>query len=165
MPLLFLLFIGVPLIEVGLFVVVGQEIGALATVALVVLTAIIGTVLVRLQGIATLASAQRQMARGEPPVGPLFDGLCLLVGAVLLLTPGFLTDTIGFLLLLPASRTVLGRRLWQVMQRRQGPGGQPFGHPFSGPFGGAGRTPPERDPVIESEYRDLDREREDLDKR
>ena len=118
MLIVFLAFLAVPLIEVALFVLVGGEIGLLATLGLVVATAVIGTALLRRQGMATLAAAEVEMARGQPPVRQMLDGVCLLVGAVLLVTPGFLTDALGFFLLLPAGRAVLGRQIWRGLARR-----------------------------------------------
>ena len=82
---------------------VGQLAGGIAHDFNNVLTAIIGTSLMRAQGLQTLAKAQSQMDQGEMPIGALFDGICILVAGVLLLTPGFVTDTFGFLLLVVLS--------------------------------------------------------------
>jgi UPF0716 protein FxsA len=118
MPLLILaLFIGVPLIEILLFIEVGGLIGAWPTIGLVVLTAVIGTALLRQQGLATLARAQAEMDAERLPVRELFDGVCLVFGGALLLTPGFLTDAIGFALLIPPLRVVLGRGVMAALRR------------------------------------------------
>lgn len=117
MPLLLLVFIGVPLIEVALFVVIGEQIGLWATLATIVLTAIIGTALLRAQGLATLHRVQEELNRGGVPVEAVFDGACLLVAGALLLTPGFLTDFIGFVLFVPNLRRVFGAWLWRTLQR------------------------------------------------
>jgi UPF0716 protein FxsA len=104
LPLLFVVFLSVPLIEVWLLVKVGSLIGAGWTIFLVVLTAVIGAALVRAQGLSTLARSQELLHRGELPAVELLEGAALLIAGALLLTPGFLTDTIGFLLLLPPLR-------------------------------------------------------------
>ncbi|MBT3399253.1 MAG: FxsA family protein [Rhodospirillaceae bacterium] len=118
MPILILfLFIGIPLIEIYLFIQVGGSIGVWPTIGLVVLTAFIGTALLRQQGMATLARAQAELDQQKLPVRELFDGVCLLVGGLLLLTPGFLTDALGFALLIPPLRFVLGRGVWAALAR------------------------------------------------
>jgi len=119
---LFLLaaFITVPLIEIALFIEVGGRIGLWNTVALVVLTAVIGTWLLRAQGLETLRRAQESAARNVFPVAELFDGLCLLVAGLLLLTPGFLTDTLGFLLMIPPLRRIARDWLWHIVSRGGG---------------------------------------------
>jgi UPF0716 protein FxsA len=104
LPLLFAVFLSVPLIEVWLLVKVGSLIGAGWTIFLVVLTAVIGAALVRAQGLSTLARSQELLHRGELPAVELLEGAALLIAGALLLTPGFLTDTVGFLLLLPPLR-------------------------------------------------------------
>ena len=90
------LLIGVPLIEIYLFVELGGLIGTWPTIGLVVLTAIAGSIMLRAQGRRVLARAQEKIRRGEPPVSDLLDGIGLLLAGALLLTPGFLTDSIGF---------------------------------------------------------------------
>lgn len=108
MPLLLLiLFIGVPLLEIAVFIEVGERIGLGWTLLVVVATAIIGTGLLRQQGFATLRSAQDSMAQGALPMRELFDGVCLLFAGALLLTPGFVTDAVGFALFLPPVRGFL----------------------------------------------------------
>lgn len=110
---LLLLFIAIPLVEIYLLVQVGQQIGALPTVGLVIFTAVLGIWLLRWQGLATLTQVQISMAQGQLPAIPLFEGLLLLVAGALLLTPGFFTDTLGFLLLIPPLRRGLARALLQ----------------------------------------------------
>ncbi|NKB43200.1 MAG: FxsA family protein [Alphaproteobacteria bacterium] len=108
MPLLILLgFIALPLLEIGVFIWVGDEIGILATIATTVLTAIIGAALVRAQGLATLNKVSTSLNQGEMPLRPVFDGACQLIAGALLLAPGFITDTIGLLLFIPVFRTIL----------------------------------------------------------
>ena len=86
------LFIGVPLLEIAVFIKIGGLIGLGWTLVSVVATAVAGTALLRYQGLSTLARAQREMASGRPPVLELLEGVCLLLAACLLLTPGFVTD-------------------------------------------------------------------------
>jgi UPF0716 protein FxsA len=118
MPLLILaLIIGIPLIEIYLFIQVGGSIGVWPTIGVVILTAVIGTALLRQQGLATLARAQADLDRQQFPVRELFNGVCLLIGGLLLLTPGFLTDALGFALLIPPLRAILGRGVWAAMAR------------------------------------------------
>ncbi|MFQ5957803.1 MAG: FxsA family protein [Alphaproteobacteria bacterium] len=107
--LIFLALLGVPLIEIAVFIEVGGRIGLWSTLALIVLTAIVGTALLRQQGLATLSSARATVERGGVPVQEVLDGVCLLVAGALLLTPGFVTDAAGALLLVPAVRRVLQR--------------------------------------------------------
>lgn len=109
MPLL--LFIIVPLIELYFIIKVGGAIGAFWTVLLVIMTAIIGVNLLRIQGMSTLIRAQKNMAQGQVPAMEMMEGVALAVAGVLLITPGFITDSIGFLCLIPASRQAIIRYL------------------------------------------------------
>jgi len=103
MPFL-ILFVLVPIAEVFVFLQAGEAIGILKTLLLCVLTAIIGGMLVKHQGMETLLKAQTNLGRGAMPVKELFDGFCLIIAGALLLTPGFVTDVTGFLLLFPPFR-------------------------------------------------------------
>ena len=115
---LFLLFFLVPLGEVWLLIEVGKLVGAGWTVTLVVMTAIIGAGLVRVQGLATLARARATLAAGELPATELIEGIGILVAGVLLLTPGFVTDCVGFSLLYPPlRRSLAGRVFTQTLTR------------------------------------------------
>ncbi len=108
MPLILLAaFIAVPLIEIGVFIEVGGWLGLWPTLTVIVLTAMLGAGLLRAQGLATLARARAEADRGVLPVREVFDGLCLLLAGALLLTPGFVTDGLGFLLFVPAFRAAL----------------------------------------------------------
>ena len=109
MPLL--LFIIVPLIELYFIIKVGGAIGAFWTVLLVIMTAVIGLNLLRVQGMSTLIRAQRNMAQGQVPAMEMMEGIALAVAGVLLIIPGFITDSIGFLCLIPASRRAIIRFL------------------------------------------------------
>jgi UPF0716 protein FxsA len=130
-PALLLLFLLVPLIEIYLLIKIGGVIGAFPTVVLVVLTAVIGAALARYQGLATLQRLQATMARGEAPAIEMFEGVLLLVGALLLLTPGFATDLLGFACLIPQLRRALAIRWLQSMTLvtpGSPPGKSPEGH-------------------------------------
>ena len=168
MPVFLFLFIIMPIAEMAVLIKVGGVIGVLNTVGLVLLTAVVGAWLLRQQGLATLLRANQRLNSGELPAKEVAEGLILAVGGALLLTPGFITDTIGFLCLLP------GTRHWfaaQAMKRmvmsgqgsgfhfRAGGGQGPFGpDPFGGQESPFGRQRPfDRDAngdIIEGEYRD-----------
>jgi UPF0716 protein FxsA len=98
------LFIIVPALEIALFVLSGQTIGVWPTVALIITTGIIGAWLAKRQGLAVIQEAKTEFMRGRIPREAVLDGICILVGGALLLAPGFLTDIVGFLLLLPVTR-------------------------------------------------------------
>ena len=102
--MLFPIFVVVTLAEIYVLVSVGQAIGGLSTVLLVVITAFIGTNLLRQQGWSTMAKAQQSMAEGRTPAMEMLEGVVILVSGILLLTPGFLTDGLGLLGLMPWSR-------------------------------------------------------------
>lgn len=107
MRFIFLLFIIVPIIEITILIQVGQAIGAWYTVGLVVLSAFIGVNMLRQQGLSTLARAQQRMDQGEVPGQEMAEGILLAVGGALLVTPGFVTDVIGFSCLIPGIRRAL----------------------------------------------------------
>ena len=140
--LLFLVFLLVPLVEIGLFIEVGGYLGTIATVSLIVFTAVLGALLVQAQGISTLNRVRGQMEKGMLPAVEMFEGVCLLIAGALLLTPGFFTDTIGFLLLVtPLRRAVILKFLKGKIQPPpggQGPGPQgpdtTGGHTLEGEF-------------------------------
>ena len=100
-------FIAVPIIEIAVFIQAGEHLGLWPTLATIVLTAMIGTALLRHQGLATLARARECLENDRFPATELFDGLCLLVAGAFLITPGFVTDGAGFLLFVPALRAIL----------------------------------------------------------
>ena len=103
----FLIFIGLPALEIFLMIKIGGEIGALNTVALIFLTAIIGIYFARLQGIQTLKSGLINLYQNKVPVYELIAGASIAFAALLLIIPGFFTDIIGFILLIPFSRKLL----------------------------------------------------------
>lgn len=104
---LFALFIGVPLIEIALFIQVGGVIGLGWTLLIVVITAILGTYLVRQQGLRAISDVQRSFSELSDPTEPLAHGLMILFSGALLLTPGFFTDAVGFSLLVPQVRVAV----------------------------------------------------------
>ncbi len=121
--LLVLLFIFTPLIEIYLLISIGQHIGALLTIALVLFTAGLGVTLLRYQGLMTLEKIRQELDHQQLPAAPLLEGMMLLIAGVLLLTPGFVTDTLGFICLVPSIRaklanSVLKRAVVTQHQRR-----------------------------------------------
>jgi len=106
-PFILACFIAVPIIEIFVLIQVGSAIGALATIAIVILTAIVGTWMLRSQGLSTLNKARARLAGGEIPAFQVMEGLALAVGGAMLLTPGFVTDAFGFFCLLPPTRHLL----------------------------------------------------------
>ena len=103
----FLLFIGLPALEIFLLIKIGGQVGALNTVALIFLTAIIGIYFAKLQGIQTLKSGMVNLYQNKMPVYEMMSGASIAIAALLLIIPGFFTDTIGFLLLIPFTRKIL----------------------------------------------------------
>ncbi|EGR4132185.1 membrane protein FxsA [Vibrio cholerae] len=110
-PILLFLFIAVPVIEIALFIQVGGVLGVWPTIALVLLTAIVGASLVRSQGLQTLLTVQQRLAQGQLPAQQILEGVMLAVAGVLLLTPGFFTDILGMLVVLPAPRAYFAKQL------------------------------------------------------
>ncbi len=107
MKALFLIFLVVPLVEIFFLIKIGSIVGAGMTIFLVVFTAMLGAFLVRAQGFSTLSRVQMQLAQGQLPAMEMFEGLFLFVAGALLLTPGFFTDTIGFIFLTPPLRRLI----------------------------------------------------------
>ena len=151
MPLLlFAIFIAVPILEIAIFIQVGGLIGLWPTIAIVLGTALAGATLIRIQGFQTWRRAEEAMKRGEPPLAEMFDGVFLLVAALLMVTPGLFTDCIGIALLIPPLRREIGRRVAARLARSanvqfhlagMGPGATPQGGPG---------------PVIEGEAEEID---------
>lgn len=169
MPLLivFLLFVSIPLIEIYLFIEIGGLIGAGWTVATVILTALIGTALLRQQGVSTLMRARSRMEQGQLPAEQLAEGALLVLAGALLLTPGFLTDGIGFILLFPPTRMAMARAAMARMQvatmrgasgfrapgfEERGFGDRGFGDQGFGDQGQARRGFGDNGDVIDGEY-------------
>jgi len=110
---LFILFLLIPLIEIYFLIQVGSVIGAGWTIFAVVATAVLGAWLLRMQGFSTLQRAQVSIAQGQIPAIAMLEGVALVISGALLLTPGFFTDSIGFLLLVPAIRQALIKKAFQ----------------------------------------------------
>ena len=148
MWILLLAFVGVPLVEIALFVKIGGWIGLWPTLVTVVGTAIVGTALLRLQGLHVLGQLQDSLNRGEMPLEHIFTGACLLVAGALLLTPGFLTDTIGFLLFVPLIRRLIRRFVVETLAKRGARGS--WQNTFSG-----------EQTIIDAEFNEVGMEGED----
>jgi UPF0716 protein FxsA len=149
---LFALFLAIPLVEIALFITVGGLIGLWPTLGIVVLTAVIGTFLVRREGARALADLRGAMERLGDPSEPLAHGAAILFAGALLLTPGFFTDAIGFLLLIPPVRAALFgwlRRRITVQDFRYGTRPAAPDDPFD--------PHPRRDPgVIDGDWQDAE---------
>lgn len=135
MRFLFLFFIAVPLVEMLLLFEVSDQIGGLSTLGLVVATAVIGVQVLKQQGIATLTRANARLSSGELPAQEIIEGMLLAAAGALLLTPGFITDTLGFVFLAGPLRRLIAARLLRSGLVRAGGG---LGAGFSGgPVGGS----------------------------
>ena len=104
---LFLAFTIIPIIEIYILIKIGSILGAFASISLVILTGILGAFLARLQGLNTFLNIQKSLSLGRLPSGELLDAVLILVAGILLLTPGFLTDSIGFILLIQTTRNLI----------------------------------------------------------
>ena len=103
----FLLFIGLPILEIFLMIKIGGKIGALNTIALIFLTAVIGVYFAKLQGIQTIRSGMVNLYQNKMPVNEILSGASIAIAALLLIIPGFFTDFLGFLLLIPLTRKII----------------------------------------------------------
>lgn len=164
--ILLLIMIAVPIGEIAVFIEAGDQFGLWPTLGAVILTAIIGTAFLRHQGLGVLRRVQESMNRGEAPVREMFDGLCLLIAGALLLTPGFITDGVGFALLVsPFRRAMAGLIVAHLMKSGRattwsaGPGGGPSAgmHGFGQGPGHSGMGP--GGPVIDGEFEDVSPDR------
>ena len=140
--------IGVPIIEIAVFIEVGGRLGLWPTLATIILTAMAGTALLRRQGLATLQRVHESLEANRFPMAEVFDGLCLLVAGALLLTPGFVTDAAGLLLFVPAVRVALRQAFGRYLVAS---GRLDAWTNKPGPFasGGGGNT------VIDGEYHEV----------
>ena len=111
MNTLLLIILFVPLIEIYLFIQIGGQIGAFNTILIILLTAVVGIYFVRLQGLNTLRSGVTQLYRNQIPIYEMMSGAALAVAALLLIIPGFATDVLGFLLILPITRNLIFKYL------------------------------------------------------
>ena len=138
-----LVFFVTPMVEMYLLIEVGGYIGAWPTVVLVMITAVLGVGLLRIQGLATLTRGMSRLQGGELPATEVVEGLLLAVAGALLLTPGFITDGVGFILLTPPLRALIAQRVLsrvQIVEPMAGAGSRPHGRNSRG------------DGVIEGEF-------------
>lgn len=151
MPILLILFLLIPLIEIYFLIKVGSVFGAGLTIFIVVSTAVIGAALVRQQGLSTWSRVQTQLGKANMPAVEMFEGVFILISGALLLTPGFFTDAIGFAFLLPPFRRFLIKR-WFAKGTIQG-----FGQ--AGPMGAgpSNNSNNSNNKVIDVEFEDLDK--------
>jgi UPF0716 protein FxsA len=113
-----LLFTLVPLVELVILIRIGQAISLGPTLAIIILTGVVGATLAKHQGLRTLSNIQTELTQGRVPTADLVDGLMILVAGALLITPGVLTDAVGFVLLVPLSRRILRKRLRRYFEQR-----------------------------------------------
>ena len=128
MAVLFLLFLAIPFVELFVILQVGRAIGALNTIAVLILVSVVGAWLVKREGLGVLRRAQERMSRGSVPGRELVDGVLILFAGALLLTPGFVTDAVAVLLLLPPVRAAVRGAATRQLRRRaefRGFGGGP----------------------------------------
>ena len=107
---LLLLFVFLPMIELYLLIMLGARIGPMPTIGLIVLTGVIGATLARQQGLSTLAKIQNELKQGRAPTQELVEGAMIVVGGLVLLTPGILTDIFGFAMMVPGVRRSLAKQ-------------------------------------------------------
>jgi UPF0716 protein FxsA len=150
--ILLVAFIVVPLAEIAVLIQVGGLIGLWPTLALIVLTAVIGTAMLRQQGLSVLLRAQRQLEEGTIPITEVFEGFCLVIAGALLLTPGFITDAVGAVLLIPPVRAALYRQLRHRFEDRV------IREPTAGP------GPPPQGPTIEVPFEEVEPGKDDTDR-
>jgi UPF0716 protein FxsA len=156
---IFLALVAVPIIEIAVFLEVGGRIGALNTILMIVITAMIGTWLLRSQGLQTLQRGQESLNQNVFPVTEVFDGMCLLVAGGLLLTPGFVTDVIGFLLFAPPIRKILRELAWSFLARSGRAGSWTNAET---PMGPGGNDRPGGGPgTIDGDFREVDQDMDD----
>ncbi|MGX5914605.1 FxsA family protein [Aliidiomarina sp. Khilg15.8] len=148
--ILLLLFIALPIIEIAVLLQVGEIIGGWNTLLLIIVTAVAGAALVRQQGALNWQRAQQKLASGEMPGVEMANGLLIFVAGIVLITPGFVTDIMGLLLLIPATRAPIAAALMKRMVVRSAGGSAGFAH-----FRAQGQSKPHQeddDSVIDGEY-------------
>lgn len=153
--LFLIIFIAVPIIEIAAFIKIGDIIGLWPTIACIILTAIVGTFVLRQQGLSVLQKAQTSLQNNQVPLDSVIHGAFLLVAGALLLTPGFFTDAVGFILLVPPARSMIAHFLWKRMKDRV--------HIYGAGAAGQGQRPPggpDRGPIIEGEAVEVEPEAE-----
>ena len=150
-----LILIALPMVELALLIKTGQAIGVWATLGLVVGAGLLGTVIVAQQGVSVVRRSQQALAQGRPPVAPVLDGVLLVLAGALFITPGFLSDALALLLLIPPVRR--GAARWGVQQLVQRAHGQlgATGSQLEGAPGQSFPGEPAKGPVIEGEFERL----------
>jgi UPF0716 protein FxsA len=138
-----LLFVVVPLAELYLLLMLGQLIGFWPTIGITLGTAIVGGALAKREGLRVLRAWRDSLDRLEPPQVGVIDGVLVLVGGALLITPGVITDVTGLVLLLPATRKIVARRIRRVIEQKIADGSIRTMHVTSGPGRGRSASPPE----------------------
>jgi len=113
---LLLLFVALPAIELAILIELGSRFGTLHTIGLIIVTGVVGASLARGQGISVVRAIQSEVSEGRLPADSMVDGVMILIAAALLMTPGVLTDTFGFMCLVPAFRKVVRAALWSRME-------------------------------------------------
>ena len=114
----FIIFIGVPIIEVILFITVGKYIGLWNTILIIIVTGIIGVILVKSQGISVFNKALEEIKLNKIPIFSIFEGIAILIAGAFLLTPGFLTDSFGCILLIPKTRNIIINFVISYLEKR-----------------------------------------------
>ncbi len=155
--ILFFVFVAVPLTELALLIKLGEIVGVIPTVLIVITTAMLGVTLLRLQGLTVLANARAATDAGRVPVDSVVDGVLLLLAGAFLLTPGLLTDSVGFLLLIPNLRRAIAH--WAFEKLKHMGTFDVFTFPPGGPGGGPGRGPQHpgpAGPTIEGEFSNIE---------
>ena len=108
---LFLIFTLIPFVEIYLLIKIGSHLGAFNTVVIVIITGLLGAYLAKMEGLQTMIRLREALMRGETPAGQIFDALLILIAGIVLITPGFLTDIAGILILIPQTRLILKKWL------------------------------------------------------
>jgi UPF0716 protein FxsA len=111
MPILFILLIIIPVIEIYFFILIGGMIGVWPTISLIILTAILGAFFIKREGLHILTTMRDELAASKIPMQKIIEGVCVLLAGALLLTPGFMTDAIGFLLIIRPTRRLIGEEI------------------------------------------------------
>ena len=114
----FFIFIGIPIIEVILFIKVGKYIGLWNTIFIIIITGVIGAILVKSQGISILNKAFEEIRLNKMPILSIFEGIAILIAGAFLLTPGFLTDTLGCILLIPKTRNIIITHITSYLKKK-----------------------------------------------
>ncbi|MEE9310012.1 MAG: FxsA family protein [Cocleimonas sp.] len=151
------IFLVIPILEIYFLIKVSDLIEVFPTIILVILTAVIGAGLLRQQGLSTLARLQQNMGQGKIPAQEMIEGVLLAVGGALLMTPGFITDTIGFLCLIPFSRKFIAQNIMKRSADKMKAGVSAQMGGFGGFSGGSytEQTPPDSS-VVEGEFTEVE---------